>query len=207
MKKAGSRVISLQYTVTILQILLILLSICGTIPSLVTADDEYSQGWLGIPNWVLERVDTSMLPDFYYPKNVTDGNKENQAISELIIEGNNLLNTDSFHEAKNKFEEVIERDPDSFDAWLGRGHALVGVKRYQSALESYEKAIVLSGNEESAWSAYAGKGSVSFELHQYQQAKEAFEQSIDLVKRSKSNKTEVMINLTTDLSKAMENLG
>jgi tetratricopeptide (TPR) repeat protein len=184
----------------------ILVIVFGLIP-LVSADEDYSQGWLGAPNWVLDRTDTSILPDFYYPKNISGSDSHIPPISSSINKGNELLSSDSFLEAKQHFEEAIRLNPRSFDAWLGRGYALEQSKRYQSAVDSYQTAISLSGNEESPWAAYAGLGRVSLTLGQYKTAEQAFQTAIEMIEEMGSADATDMQNLYDELAEARQKQG
>jgi tetratricopeptide (TPR) repeat protein len=199
--------LSLQDIRMVLPLLFIILAVFGIIPSSVSAESEYTQGWLGAPDWVLDRIDKSILPDLFIPKIQTGESEEIHTVSSYVQDGNDLLASGSFDAAKRSFEGAIGLNSRSFDAWLGKGYALEGLKRYQSALESYEKAIDLSKNKVLAWAAYAGKGRTSFELQQYQVAGDAISKSIDMFDRSKSGTTEDLINLYLGLAKAKEKLG
>lgn len=207
MRFVSSLLLALQDTRTILPVLFLVLVISGIIPSSVSAEEGYTQGWMGAPNWLLARMDTSNMPDLFIPKNLTDESKEIPTVSSYVQNGNDLLAGGSFDAAKKSFEGAIGLNSLSFDAWLGRGYALEGLKRYQSALESYEKAIELSRNKELAWAAYAGKGRVSSELQQYPVAKDVLEKSIDLFNSPKSGTTEDLVSLYEELAKVKQNLG
>lgn len=148
---------------------------------LVSAEDGYTQGWLGTPDWVLDRTDTSILPDFYIPRNVSGHPLDIPTVSSSIGHGNDLLASESFLDAKKQFETAIRLNSRSYDAWLGLGYALEGSKRYQSAIDSYKTAISLSGGEDSAWAAYAGLGRVSLILGQYAAAEQAFLTALSLM--------------------------
>ena len=146
------------------------------------------------------------MPDLFIPKNLQESN-DVPTVSSYLEDGNDFLISGSYNDAKNSFEKVIGLNHQSFDAWLGRGYALEGLTRYQSALESYEKAIVLSKNQEYAWAAYAGRGRVSLELQLYQVAERAFEKSIELFDGVGSGTNEDLINIYTGLLQAKQNLG
>jgi len=184
----------------------ILVIVFGLVP-FASADEEYTQGWLGVPNWVLDRTDTSILPDFYYPRNISGSGDETPMVSSSLNKGNKLLSSDSFIEAKQYFEEAIRLNPRSFDAWLGRGYALERSKRYQSAVESFQNAISLSGNEESAWAAYAGLGRVSLALGQYQTAEQAFQTAIKMMEEMGYTDTSDMQSLYDELAEARQKQG
>lgn len=185
---------------------LILLIFC-MIPSSVSAESEYTQGWLSAPDWVLDRIDKSILPDLFIPKNLTGDSEEIPTVTSYVQQGNDLLDSNSFEAAKTQFDGAIGLNSRSFDAWLGKGYALEGLKRYQSALESYEKAIELSNNKIRAWAAYAGKGRALFELQQYQTAGDAYEKSISMFDRSKSGTTEELSVLYRELAEVKAKVG
>ncbi len=185
----------------------ILLLVVCFVPSLVSADDGYTQGWLGAPDWVLDRTDTSILPDFYYPRDTTGVDEESPVFSSAISKGNELIAGGSYIDAKNQFEVAIGLNPRSYDAWLGRGLALEKSKRIQTALESYQHAITLSDMGDSTWAAYAGVGRTSLVLGQYQSAKIAFEESIALVKESISSDQAALPELYDGLAEAQQKLG
>lgn len=192
---------------TILLVVILMLMVSGLLPGMASAEEGYSQGWLGAPDWVLDRMDTSILPDFYYPRNLTGESEESPSVSSAIQKGNDLLASGSFTEAKKSFEDAIGMNSRSFKAWLGRGYALEGLKRYQSAHDSYDTAISLSGNQEAAWAAYAGKGRVAFELHQYQVAETALEKSIEKFADTESGTPEELIDLYLVLAETKEKRG
>ncbi len=172
------------------------------------AGSGYTQGWLGAPDWVLERMDTSIMPDLYIPKNTSEqAESVPPSVGAYIREGNNLLTSGSYGGAKNSFEKAINLKANSFDAWAGRGMALEGLKRYQSALDSYEKAISFAGENAGAWIAYAGKGRVCYHLKEYGDAEKALERAIDRFAGSGEVNIEDLINMYEKLSDSREKLG
>ncbi|WP_181391775.1 tetratricopeptide repeat protein [Methanospirillum lacunae] len=190
-----------------------MLYICGflavifSIAPLVLAEEGYTQGWLGAPDWVLDRTDTSILPDFYIPRNISGTNVEIPTVSSSIAKGNQLIASESFLDAKKQFEEAINLDSNSYDAWLGLGYALEGSKRYQSAIDAYKTASSLCGGEDSAWAAYAGLGRVSLILGQYQAAEQAFQTAIEMIDDTGYSETEDRQALENGLAEARQKLG
>lgn len=174
----------------------------------VLADNGYTQGSpLGAPDWLLQRLDTSLSPDFYKPSNTSTTEVIIPSVSSYLTAGNNLLIAGSYSDAKHDFESAIGLKPDSYEAWLGRGMALEGLKRYQTAIDSYEKAISLSESETGAWVAYAGKGRVLIHLQKYQDASDALETAIDEFNQSGSLDIEDLIHMYEKLASAQELLG
>lgn len=183
------------------------LAVIFSITPLASAEDGYTQGWLGAPDWVLDRTDTSILPDFYIPRNISGINEENPTVLSSIARGNQLLASDSFLDAKKQFEDAIRLESNSFDAWLGLGYALEGSKRYQSAIDAYKTANSLSGSEDSAWAAYAGLGRVSLILGQYQAAEQAFQTAIEMIDDTGYSDAEDRQALENGLAEARQKLG
>jgi tetratricopeptide (TPR) repeat protein len=184
-----------------------ILAMLLSIAPLVSAEEGYTQGWLGAPDWVLDRTDTSILPDFYIPRNVSGHPLDIPTVSSSIARGNDLLASESFLDAKKQFEEAIRLKSNSFDAWLGLGYALEGSKRYQSAIDAYKTANSLSGGEDSAWAAYAGLGRVSLILGQYQAAEQAFQTAIEMIDDIGYSDAEDRQALENGLAEATQKLG
>lgn len=184
-----------------------ILAILLSIAPLVSAEEGYTQGWLGAPDWVLDRTDTSILPDFYIPRNVSGHPLDTPTVSSSIARGNDLLASESFLDAKKQFEEAIRLNSRSYDAWLGLGYALEGSKRYQSAIDSYKTAISLSDGEDSSWAAYAGLGRVSLTLGQYAAAEQAFLTAISLMDDIGYGDAQDRQALENQLAQAQQKLG
>ena len=107
MKFTISRIGALQGLSTTLLPLVIILVVLGLIPSLVSAKEGYTQGWLGAPDWVLDRMDTSIMPDLFIPKNLQESN-DVPTVSSYLEDGNDFLLSGSFNDAKRSFEKAIE---------------------------------------------------------------------------------------------------
>jgi tetratricopeptide (TPR) repeat protein len=205
--KAGIESIQEKKSPVFVLLTLITLIVCSLIPPSF-AEEGYSQGWMGIPDWVLNRMDTSYLPDFFIPRNLTDEEEEVvPTVSSYVATGNNHLAGGAYNEAKQSFEGAIGLNINSFDAWLGRGHALEGLKRYQSAEESFDKAIRLCRNKDLAWAAYAGKGRVLLELYQYEESVKAYKKAITEFLSVDKGSRDDLINLYLGLAKAEEKVG
>ena len=188
-------------------VLLMSILSAGLVFPVSASDAGYTQGWMGVPNWVLDRMDSSVIPDSYIPKNVTSNGEEKPTLKSYINSGNTLLVSGSFAEAKQSFENAITLNPESFDAWTGRGMALEGLKRYQTALDSYERAIGFSDSKSNVWLAYAGKGRVSYKLQDYLTASKALETAIDEFAGSGESNIEDLISMYEKLAEAKQKLG
>ncbi|MDD1728901.1 MAG: tetratricopeptide repeat protein [Methanospirillum sp.] len=174
----------------------------------VTADDGYTDGApLGAPNWILERMDTSIMPDYYLPPNTTSDEVRVPTATSYINSGNTLLTSGSFAEAKGAFENAINMKSDTYDAWVGRALALEGLKRYQTSEESYRKAISLAAADGSAWVAHAGVGRVLIELKKYEDAAASLETAIDEYAKSGSTNIDDLASIYNHLAEAKNKLG
>jgi len=56
-----------------------------------------------------------------------------------------------YEEAIASYDRVIAINPNSDDAWVGRGNALDDSGKPQEALAAYDRAIALNPNSEWAW--------------------------------------------------------
>ncbi len=65
-------------------------------------------------------------------------------LAELALEGGDA------RMALVRFEEALENDSKSSDAWRGKGTALQQLDKFQEALEAYDRALVLNPNDELA---------------------------------------------------------
>jgi len=174
----------------------------------VSAEDGYSGGApLGAPNWLLERMDTSIMPDYYLPPNTTNDEVRVPTYSTYISTGNKLLTSGSYAEAKSAFENGIQKNPESFDGWIGRGLALEGLNRSLTSIESYEKAISYAPDDGSSWVAHAGKGRVLLEMNRYQEAVDSLEAAINEYTRSGSSNLDDLVSIYNHLAEAKNRLG
>ncbi|MFH0968518.1 MAG: tetratricopeptide repeat protein [Methanobacteriota archaeon] len=181
----------------------------GILISPVMAVDGYTQGWMGAPDWVMAEKEGGNfdLPDFFYPKDVNTTKGEEPNLSSYIEHGNKLLAGGSFAEAKQNYEKAIGISSNSYDAWVGRGYALEGLKRSQTALDSFEKAIGFSNSIDHNWIAYAGKGRVLTVLQRYKDATEAFRSAIDAFEAQSSGTLEDHVMLYQGLAEAAQKSG
>ncbi len=186
----------------------VLVAVCSLIPLSVSAEDGYSGGApLGAPNWILERMDTSIMPDYYLPPNTTSDQVRVPTYSSYISSGNKLLTSGSYTEAKSAFENAIQKNSESFDAWVGRGLALEGLNRSLTSIESYENALKYAPDDGSSWVAHAGKGRVLLELNRYQDAADSLEAAINEYTRSGSSNMDDLTSIYNHLAQAKDKLG
>ncbi|MFH0968517.1 MAG: tetratricopeptide repeat protein [Methanobacteriota archaeon] len=197
--------ISGKNCLSIFSILLIMGAVCITTISPVSAEYGYTQKWMGSPDWLEEKANASMEPDLY--KQMQKGSEAINSTYTLINEGKDLLRGGDYNEAISDFKWAIDADSEMFDAWLGHGMALEGLKRYQSSLDSYEAAIGLAKSNKNAWIPYAGKARALLELQKYQESVSAFTLAIDKYGKSGSENKTDLENLNAGLADAKEKLG
>ena len=67
-------------------------------------------------------------------------------VSELIQNGNALLNTSEYDKAMTTFDQVLKLDFKSVDALNGKGLALNNLGKYQEAILWFDKALKIDPN-------------------------------------------------------------
>ena len=102
-------------------------------------------------------------------------NSENA--KELYQKANTFYDLKRYQDAIEAYENVIEIEPDFFEAWNGQGKTFYELKKYPEALEAYENAIKLKPNELEAWE---GRGLTLFELGQYKYAIDSFNKALSI---------------------------
>ena len=182
---------------------------CSLLSVPVHAEAGYTQGWMGAPDWSIAWMKSGEfdLPEYIYPKNINATKEVKPTTSSYISNGNSLLTGGSYAEAKQNYESAIKLSPQSFDAWVGRGYALEGLKRSQTALDSYEKAIGFSASTKYAWTAQAGKGRMMSILQRYDDAAEAFRAAIDAFEGPGAGTPEELIKIYLELAEAAQKSG
>jgi tetratricopeptide (TPR) repeat protein len=80
-------------------------------------------------------------------------------------------------EALKSFDKSIELKSDFHEAWYGRGHVLVNLKRYEKALESLDKSIEMKSEFYEAWN---GRGHALCGMGRYKEALESYNKAIEL---------------------------
>lgn len=191
--------------------LLVVVLVTGSIgPSPVSAEAGYTQGWMGAPDWAVAWMNENgeaKLPEFFYPEDINVTKVEEPDPASYVAYGNSLLEAGSFAEAKQNFETAIGLAPDSFDAWLGRGYALEGLNRTQTALDSYEKAIGFSNVSDYDWAAFAGKGRALLVLQRNADAVGAFRSAGAALESQKTGTSEEQISVYLGLAEAAQKSG
>ncbi|HWQ68136.1 MAG TPA: tetratricopeptide repeat protein [Methanospirillum sp.] len=191
----------------ILPMLLAIIAVCISVPSPASAEDGYSQGYMGVPNWVLDRMDKTAFNNFPGEDLTIE---EPDAIPEevtYIDEGNKNLNSGAYRDAVKSYESAIALNESSFDAWVGRGLALENLMRYQTAVDSFDKAVGITRQGGSSWVAYAGKARSSFALQKYLTASNAYADAIEQFGSSGSSNIDDLADLYTGLAESYLKLG
>ncbi|WP_300636336.1 tetratricopeptide repeat protein [Mastigocoleus sp. MO_188.B34] len=63
---------------------------------------------------------------------------------DYLKQGDALFFEGSYKDAIKSYDEVIERQPDSYSAWVSRGWALRRINKFKEALKAYDKAIEIN---------------------------------------------------------------
>ena len=58
--------------------------------------------------------------------------------------GNMLYRLEIYEEALSCYDKVLEKDAESLDALINKGHALFNLKIYEEAISCYDKALKLT---------------------------------------------------------------
>src|SRR5688572_8252174 len=99
------------------------------------------------------------------------------SVSELIDEGNLLLNFERYTEALSLYEKALEADPKSVSALFNKGLALHHLDRYEEAINWYDKALLI--NPEHTDALY-GKGAALRDLARDAEAITWFDKALEV---------------------------
>jgi serine/threonine protein kinase/Tfp pilus assembly protein PilF len=91
--------------------------------------------------------------------------------SYYVFEGKQLL-SESPETALTKFQQAIDLQPNSSQAWKNKGDGLFKLERYTDALTAYDRALDLNQNNEEAWK---GRGESLYRLERYDAALIAYD--------------------------------
>ncbi len=94
-----------------------------------------------------------------------------------LSQGNHFLDIRQPEKALEEFQNLIELQPSSADAWKGRGNALFSLGRDLGALESYNHALSLQPNDVKTLN---NKGQTFYKLRRYKEALETNEKVLEL---------------------------
>ncbi|KST66865.1 tetratricopeptide repeat protein [Mastigocoleus testarum] len=96
---------------------------------------------------------------------------------DYLKHGDALFFEGSYKDAIKSYDEVIQRQPDSYPAWVSRGWALRRINKFKEALKAYDKAIEINPTHHIGW---YGRGNALRELKQYDDAIAAYSKSIEM---------------------------
>lgn len=97
--------------------------------------------------------------------------------STLCEEGKKYVQRKQFQSAVSKFELALKENPESAEAYGGRGDAFMGLKRYADALDDYNKALALEPDNKDF---YKGRGWAYLSLEQFLKAIADYKKAISL---------------------------
>lgn len=94
-----------------------------------------------------------------------------------VYQGNHLLDIRQPEKALEEFQNLLDIEPKSVEAWKGRGNALFSIGRDLGALESYDQVLSLQPNEIKTLN---NKGKTLYRLRRYKEALETHEKVLEL---------------------------
>jgi tetratricopeptide (TPR) repeat protein len=104
-------------------------------------------------------------------------NLENLQIEALYKDGVTLYRQGRLRLSLKAFERILSRAPHHFPALFHRANALLKLKCYEEALETFERAREINSNNAALWTNI---GSTLLQLERFKKAYSAFEKSIAL---------------------------
>jgi tetratricopeptide (TPR) repeat protein len=105
-------------------------------------------------------------------------------IATVLSKGQTLLNLDKPEEALSEFDEALQIDPHSIEAWIKRGTALERLQRVDEAIASYDQAITIDG---STATAYLFKAGVYNRQKKYAEALQCYEKALNAQQKSRAS--------------------
>jgi hypothetical protein len=108
-------------------------------------------------------------------------NERHQQVEALLVEGENLLQSDNLENALDRFDNALTLEPRNADALIKRGMALERLHRLEAALESYDRAIASNA---ALTLAYLHKGAVCNRLQRYREALDCYERALQTEHKS-----------------------
>ena len=75
----------------------------------------------------------------------------------------------------NHFTNAIKKDEKNTTAWFYKAHALFSLKKYEEALECFERVINLDGKNAFGWYY---KGSIFHSMRRYEESLECYEKAV-----------------------------
>ncbi|NVK04672.1 MAG: tetratricopeptide repeat protein [Flavobacteriia bacterium] len=100
----------------------------------------------------------------------------NLSTQDLQIEGALYFSFEEFDKAEKTYQRIIQEDAENFFGWYNRGLSLTRLHRHEEALESFERAELISPND--VYSQY-GIGLATLNLKQTDEALLRFQKLMD----------------------------
>ncbi|HEY0548612.1 MAG TPA: tetratricopeptide repeat protein [Verrucomicrobiae bacterium] len=121
-------------------------------------------------------------------KQIASGGSSTSQIATVLSKGQTLLNLDKPEEALSEFDEALQIDPRSIEAWIKRGTALERLQRIDEAITSYDQAIAIDG---STATAYLFKAGVYNRQKKYAEALQCYEKALNAQQKSRAGQAPV----------------
>ena len=119
-----------------------------------------------------------------------------QKLTQMLVQGSDLMNRKMFNEALIIFDQVIDLDPEWAEAWNKRATVLYLVGEYQKSQNDIDQVLKL---EKRHFGALAGQGLVNIELKNYEKAIKSYKKAKKIYPSMKS--PEIMIKKLKELIK------
>jgi tetratricopeptide (TPR) repeat protein len=97
--------------------------------------------------------------------------------NEYLKQGDALFFEGRYEDALDCYEQAIQRQPDSYIAWVNHGWTLRRLGRYAEAFLSYEKALAINSDHHIAW---FGRGNALRKIQRYDEAIASYERTLEL---------------------------
>src|SRR5437588_7304849 len=92
--------------------------------------------------------------------------------------GDDCYRDGDYEQARDAYERASHWDENFVPAYIGKGNALNGLKRYKEALLIYDEKVLRLAPDSAA--AYVGKGNSFYGLKNYDEALLMYEKAIEL---------------------------
>lgn len=99
------------------------------------------------------------------------------AVETAVKNGWELLEADNPQAALDTFDRALESEEKLYQAWVGRGDALVHLNRLEEGIAAYDRALALKPNYSTAWSH---KGDVLYDLQRINEAIESWDKALEI---------------------------
>jgi serine/threonine protein kinase len=121
-----------------------------------------------VPVILLVLAGVILIPKFLSPPEKT---------ADLLVEGDRLIELQKYDEAVGVFDRALVKEPNSIEAWNGRGRAQLKLNRYDMAIASFDKATSIDPRSFTAWFS---KGEALASETRFAEASEAFKEALQI---------------------------